>query len=107
MLDFKVIDPDIDPWYAQQMVGFIPAMLSEDSPFTAKQQLDMNYQHGGGWSPFAGFVMGTDRALWYPGDKPLFPFAEFSLREETILVYPHAWVAIIQEDGSYEVARMD
>lgn len=28
-------------------------------------------------------------------------------KHETIYLYQHAWVCIVQEDGSFEVSRMD
>lgn len=39
----------------------------------------------------------------YPGDPPFPPVARMRLRDEVILVYPCAWVTIIQKDGSYEI----
>ncbi len=29
------------------------------------------------------------------------------LREETIIVFQYSWVAVVQPDGKYRVARMD
>jgi hypothetical protein len=51
--------------------------------------------------------MPTTLHIQYPYDKALAAIAEIEFRKETILVFPHAWVCIIQENGSFEVARMD
>jgi hypothetical protein len=83
------------------------AMLSEDDPRPAREQLDSHYKHGGGWVPFEGFRLGSDNSLLYPGDPPIRPVARARLRDEVILVYLHDWVAIKQPNGSFEVCRMD
>jgi hypothetical protein len=88
-------------------VGAIPLMVSERNPQRATEQLNAGYGHGGGWRPFDGFAMGRDHSLKYPGDPPLRPLAQAWLRDELIIVYEHAWVAVVQPDGSFEVCRMD
>jgi len=45
--------------------------------------------------------------LRYPGDPILAPLAQAKLRDELIVFYRHALVAIIQPDGSFEVSRVD
>lgn len=54
-----------------------------------------------------GFTLGAGNALRYPGDPPMKPIAETKLRDETICVYPYAFVAVIQPGRSFEVSRMD
>lgn len=88
-------------------LGLIPLWLNEDDSRPAKEQLDSAYGHGGGWWPFNGFTLTSDNSLTYPGDPPLRPIAWTKLRDETIVMYRHAWVAIIQPDRSFEVCRMD
>ena len=87
--------------------GLIPLMLNEDDPSPAREQLDRQYQHGGGWQPFAGFKLLRNHSIKYPGDPELKPLAIMRLRGEMIAVYPHAWVMILQKDGSFEICRMD
>jgi hypothetical protein len=53
------------------------------------------------------FHMDAHHVLRYPGDPPLNPLAQARLRDELIVFYDHAIVAIVQEDGSFEVARID
>ena len=94
------------PMATPDMLGYLPQFLSERDPRPAREQFDDNYRNGGGWRPFKGFVM-HDNGLKYPGD-PLMPLlAETKLRDETIRFYLSSWVAIVQPDGSYEIARMD
>lgn len=82
-------------------------MMDDANPECARDQLHASYAHGGGWHRFDGFIMDDKRRLTYPGDPPQVPMAEAKLRDETIILYPHGWVAIVQPNGSYEVARMD
>jgi hypothetical protein len=103
MVDCKFLHPKA----VEDHVGLIPYWLSEDNPAPARQQLDDNYRHGGGWRPMRNFRLTPGNALRYPGDPPLLPLAEMHLRDELILVYEYGIVAIIQPDRSFEAARMD
>jgi hypothetical protein len=82
-------------------------MLNDDNPAPAWEQFDRCYQHGGGWDPFVGHTLHANNSLSYPGDPALYPVARAQLRDELILLYPYAWVAIVQPDRSFEVCRMD
>lgn len=97
----------LHPAMSYDNLGYLPQFLSIEDERSAKEQLHDNYAHGGGWFPFKGFKMIEGNALKYPGDPAYHPLAKTTLRDETIFFYPHAWVAIVQKDGSYEVARMD
>jgi len=95
-------DPDT------MVTGYIPSFLNGQDDRPAREQLHENYRHGGGWRPFPG--MGLDlerRQLTYPGDPPRRMVAMARLRTEKIYLFESSWVAIVQPDGSYEVARMD
>ena len=97
-------------------LGYIPNWLNSQNEAKAAEQIDKGYPFGG-WQPFSTgkigeyyrwqFSMDKDHALTYPGDPPLPPFASAKLRDETICFYQHAWVAIVQADGSFEVCRLD
>lgn len=98
----------IDPSHAAELVGMIPDFLSDYDDRPAAVQLDANYQHGGGWRPLKGWVFDPATSkIKYPGDPSVSPVAETMLRDERIIVYTDAWVAIVKADGTYEVARMD
>jgi len=91
-------------------LGLIPNFLSLDDPGTVAEQLNRNYAHGGGWSPFGKSQWQMDPntfTLKYPGDPAMLPIASTTLRDERVFVYPHAFVAIVQKDGTFEVSRLD
>lgn len=89
-------------------VGILPDLLSPNINEKAAEQFKYTYAHGGGWNPFNGFEFDPEHlVLSYPGDPPMGAVAKAQLRDETILVFPHAWVLILQSDGSWEVCRMD
>lgn len=91
-----------------ERVGFIDTFLSELDPRSAKDQINERYAHGGGWCPMEGWSLDPKTfAIAYPGDPSLRPISEAKLRDEHIIVYDDAWVAIIQPDGTFEVARID
>lgn len=103
MLTFEYLHPA-----AADLLGYIPHFLSLDDPRPAREQLDANYAHGGGWNPMSGWVLNpVNQLLKYPGDPALPPIARAQLRDEQIIMYPHAWLAIVKQDGSFEVARID
>jgi hypothetical protein len=88
-------------------LGNLQFMMNDEDPRSAREQLDSGYKQFGGWNPFPGFKLTGNNSLIYPGDPPQHPIARTKLREETILLYPGDWVAIIQPDRSFEVCRMD
>ena len=88
-------------------LGLLIDFLSADDPRSAREQLNDNYRHGGGWSPLPGWTMLPGGAIKYPGDPVLFPLWEVPLRDELVLVYSYAWVAVVQKDGTFEIARID
>jgi hypothetical protein len=102
MTRWTMLHPNMTP----EHLGFLPAMLSEANPASAREQLDSGYRQHGGWTPFKGFHLAADNSLLYPGDPPQKPIAATTLRDELILLYESDWVAIIQPDRSFEVARM-
>jgi hypothetical protein len=99
----------LHPKFTIDHLGYLPGFLDEEDPDTARQQLDKNYRHGGGWRPMPGWeIMDMDdMTICYPGDPPLKPIAFTILHDETIYFYIHAFVLILQKDGSFEIARMD
>jgi len=94
--------------HASELMGYIPQFLLGHDPRSAAEQFNERYAHGGGWRPFDGFVLNHENgSIKYPGDPAYEPVAMIEFRDERIYIYPHAWVLILQPDGSYEVARMD
>jgi hypothetical protein len=110
MIQFVSKHPQFD---AVEDVGFLPTFLYESDPRPAKEQFNERYNFGGGWNHLDGFTMLENGDMQYksePGeeqDPPTMLLAEAQFRDETIRLYQHAWVAIVQKDGSFEVSRMD
>lgn len=88
-------------------MGFIPSWLDDRNSMPAAKQLNAHYQHGGGWQPFNGFTLQPDNSVTYPDDPSYKPLASIQFRDELVLIYDHAWVAIVQPDRSFEICRMD
>ena len=103
MIDWELLHPHFHP----ADLGLIPGMLDDEDPRSAREQFDANYQHGGGWLPMEGMTLGEGLVMRYPGDPPYYPLAQAWLRDELIVFYPFAFVAIIQADHSFEVCRLD
>lgn len=94
--------------YALETLGLIPTFLSADDPRPAAEQINENYAHGGGWRPLRRWKLNVDtREAQFPGDPRIEAIAWTRLRDEHIFVFPHAWVAIVQADGSFEMGRID
>jgi hypothetical protein len=87
--------------------GIIPSFLDLDDPRPAREQFAAKYIAG--WNPFKGFTFDKDEGvIHYKGDPPLKVVSAMLFREECILLFPYAWVLIMQtEDNSWEIARMD
>lgn len=102
MIPYRLIHPQA----TIDHTGYIPQWLSEDNPKSTREQLNDGYAFGG-FDPFKGFRLNADDSLSYPGDPPQHPIIEFTLRNERVLMYPSSWVAVIQQDCSFEVCRMD
>jgi hypothetical protein len=89
-------------------LGEIPNFLDDADPDSAKEQINKNYGHGGGWHQFHGFTLHSPHnALYSANDPPLYVLAYTQLRDELICFYRGAWVAIIQPNRDFEVAKID
>ncbi len=101
MLYFIPLRPGVD-------LGYIPGFLSEDDPRPAREQINQHYAHGGGWRPFTGFTVSEDRMrLIGEGDPDMKALAVGFLRNEKLIFYEYEWLAIFQDDGSVEIARIN
>lgn len=77
------------------------------------EQIDANYQHGGGWRDFdqkkwrvtkSGWMMHDERyapSIQYPGDPTYIPVAYTIWGEKVVCLYLHAWVGVF----AYDVER--
>lgn len=94
---------------AADMLGNIPAFLSAEDPAGAVEQIDREYGPiGGGWRDVRGFALDVARGtLAYPGDPARQLIATAMLRDERILFFNGAWIAVVQPDGNFRVACID
>jgi hypothetical protein len=91
-----------------ELLGFLPDIIRKDDPRPVAEQVNDRYAHGGGWRPMRGWELDRETyAITYLEDPPYKPIAATKIKNEFVLVYPHAWVAVVQENGAFEVARMD
>lgn len=98
----------LDAHQLADMFGFIPLFVREEDPRPMKVQLHENYSHGGGWHPFEGFTFDKEKlTINYPGDPPNRAIGSIQIRDETLILFEHAWVMILQKDGTHEISRMD
>jgi hypothetical protein len=104
MLRFIALHPGVHP----ETAGLLPGFFSELDPRPAREQIDSGYQHGGGWRPQKGFTFNPATfTMQYPGDPLFKPLAWAFLREELLVIYEHEYLAIIQPDESFEIARVN
>jgi hypothetical protein len=91
--------------------GFLPLFLNTDNPAGAVDQINKSYAHGGGWHDFHGFDLIATKTgayrLQYPQDPPMKEISRTTLRDEIVVLFTYDWVAVIQQDGSFRVARLD
>lgn len=94
-----------------EVVGFLPGFLDENDSRPAVEQINTAYSHGGGWMDFKGFELvggdGKPYSLKYPGDPLTHELSRANLRKEKLVFFEHSWLAVIQPDGSFRVARLD
>lgn len=108
MITFHITDVGYDHGMTVEDLGFLPYFFSEDDPRPAAEQLNEKYAHGGGVRDIARFVFNAvDYTIQYPGDPAMEPFAISQLRNERLYFYDSAWLAIVQDDGSKIVTRVD
>lgn len=95
-----------------ELCGLLPMFADESDPRPLIEQINIAYAHGGGWREIYGFKLkqrpSDDRfELHYPGDPPFREVARGRFRDQTIVLFQAALVAVIESDGSFAVSRMD
>lgn len=91
-------------------LSILKQIFTAHDPRPCAVQAQERYAHGGGWHPFDGFTLhdnGREATIDYPGDPPMRELARTEINGETVILFQHDWVAIIQPDGAHEIARMD
>lgn len=104
----------IKPGYSDDILGLLPMIIRSSDPNSVEEQINTRYSHGGGWMPFKGFelVNGNyhspkDLQIVYPEDPIYSSRAWTRVREELVVLFPHAWVMVMQPDNSFAMCRMD
>lgn len=87
-------------------LGYLPGFIVESDPRPCREQIAERYVYGG-WRPQNGYTIKDGSTLHYPGDPPIHALAVSVLRDETLILFQHDLLAIIQRDGSFEVSRID
>lgn len=90
-----------------QACGYIPEFIYASDPRPIWEQINERYI--GGWDAHlpGKWELHADDYLHYPGDPPLMPLASARHGTERIIIYPHAWTVIVQDNGDFSVARLD
>lgn len=105
-------------WVHAEHLGFLPMILLPESRMPVMAQLNARYAHGGGYMPLPNedeFTVNIDRndpgasQLQYPGDPVFKPWGWcwFPFTSELVVVFDAALTVILQEDGSYNIVRLD
>jgi hypothetical protein len=98
-----------------EILGSVPSFLSVDDPRGAVEQINDRYGEHGGWHDSKGWslqitAIGNNKYALIainPGDPPRHLLAETHLRDEHILFFNGAYIAVVQQDGSHRMARID
>lgn len=96
----------VHPQATADMLGYVPGFVRADDPRPAREQIDDRYGQYGGWRPNPRWQL-RDDSIIYPGDPPRPLVARATHGTETINFYAGAYIAIVQPDGAYEIARLD
>lgn len=104
-LEWDILHPNA----SQHHLGYTVQWIDPNNPEPLRVQLDKNYRHGGGYTPFQGHTLTDTLSLAYPGDPLVQPYWLCKFRdEEWLIVYPHAWFLILNpKTRVWVVARMD
>ena len=107
MIDFHPTIYGLKMGYDVSNLGILATLMSPHDPRPLHEQMNANYAHGGGWDDFQGFTLGEEDTLHYPGDRPLRPLAGAIVRGQLVMFYEGEWLAIISDDRSFTVSRVD
>lgn len=107
---FSVEDDPMRLERVLELIGIIPMWLEACPDRPAREAIDVNYAHGGGWYSLKGFTINEEGVLSYPEDPDLYPIVEY-IRDghlnERCYQYEYGWVAVVNGEGVLDVARID
>ena len=92
--------------------GFLPTFILESDPRPLAEQINERYQHGGGWRPMGGWeIVGKSDfgpTIKYEEDgSSMEAIGRCRFRNEMLYLYDYDFLMILNDDGSFEVARVD
>lgn len=91
-----------------QSAGFLPVWLTDPSQFHKDAKTALLDSYGFGDIPEMDFgTIDADGTYHYEGDPDAYPIYKMTRGEETIFQYKYGIIAVIREDGSSWMARMD
>lgn len=118
----QLCDPEGRPRFTNMaVVGILPDLLNVYDPRPVKDQLNETYDHGGGWRPIKGFTLKAvapglpvesrdvlaKLTAHFPNDPPFREVSRTIMGDELLVLFECDFMAIIQRDGSFEMARVD
>jgi len=106
----------VSSWSNPESTGLLPMIILPTDPQPAKVQINQRYDYGGGFYKFKAFeLVGNFNApinqlrLAFPGEPHYFEMSRIylPLSKELVVLFQLAFVAIILEDGTFEVTCVD
>jgi hypothetical protein len=100
-------------WPGGDDLGFLPLIIASDWDLPAAEQIAQNYAHGGGYRPRPGFGLVAGKMgqalLQHAGDPDIRERSRLYLpySDELCILFEHDFLAIVQDDGSFAVTRVD
>lgn len=86
--------------------GLIPHFLQDDD-LTMVGSLNLRYEFGGAGDGKSMAKIDERGVHTYPSDPPQYPYMKIERGEETMWIYPRAFIAIHKADGTWHHARID
>ena len=99
-------------------VGLIPAFFDPSDARDAREQIEDNYAHGGGWRPHPTpehwtfdpqtLTVTYDDKDPYEEPEQYHALASAKLPNgQAIIVFQSAWLLVVDPDGKWQIARVD
>lgn len=103
-----------DHRFGREVLGLLPALISNEYFGNVAEQLERNYAHGGGYrdltklEPDKWVFNKRKKTLRHRAERSTFkPIASTQIKDEQVYFYQYALLAIVKPDGSFAVTRVD
>jgi len=111
MIRYK-IDPlnafeDYNPKYVESLVGLVPNWLVNPEFKDCEAEYALKAQYGFPASDMSGKIENDLYVSKFSEDEKLFPVIRIERGKEFVLQYEYGIVAILKEDGTQKILRMD